>query len=80
LETIYKGAILTQLLYGAPVWIEALEKEFNKTDYNRVQRLINTKKTKDFRNTSNEALCILTSLTPRVIKEEEAAKLYIMRE
>jgi hypothetical protein len=26
LNTIYKGAILPLLLYGAPVWIDALEK------------------------------------------------------
>ena len=33
-----------------------------------------------FRTTSNEALCILTGLTPVVIKTEEAVKLYkIMR-
>jgi hypothetical protein len=57
-----------------------LEKECNKTVYNRVQRLINIKKAKAFRTTSNKALCTLTSLTPIVIKAEEAAKLYnIMR-
>ena len=37
LHTIYKRAILPILLYGAPVWIEALENECNKTIYNRVQ-------------------------------------------
>ena len=30
LITIYKGAILPLLLYGAPVWIEALRYEFNR--------------------------------------------------
>ena len=34
LYTIYKEAILPLLLYGAPVWIEALEKECNKKGYN----------------------------------------------
>jgi hypothetical protein len=67
-------------LYGTPFWIEALEKECNKTIYNRVQSLINIKIAKAFQTTSNEALCILTGLTPIVIKVEEAAKLYnIMR-
>jgi hypothetical protein len=80
LYTIHKGAILPLLLYGALVWIEALEKECNKTVYNRVQRLINIKIAKAFRTTSNEALCTVTGLTPIVIKAEEAAKLYsIMR-
>jgi len=63
-------------LYSAPIWIEALEKESNKTAYNRVQHLRNIKIAKAFRTTSNEALCILTGLTPLVIEAEEVAKLY----
>jgi len=80
LHTIYKGAILPLLLYGAPVWIEALKKECNETIYNGVQCITNIKIAKAFCTTSNEALCTLTGLTPVVIKAEEAAKLYnIMR-
>jgi hypothetical protein len=56
LYTIYKGAILPLLLYGAPVWIDTLEKECNKTVYNRVQRPINIKIANAFQ-TSNKALC-----------------------
>jgi hypothetical protein len=61
------------MLYGAPVWIETLKRECNKTVYIRVQRLVNIKIAKDFRTTSDEALCALTGLTPIVIKAEEAA-------
>jgi hypothetical protein len=43
LYTIYKGAILPLLLYGALIWIEALEKECIKTVYNRVHCPINIK-------------------------------------
>jgi ribonuclease HI len=68
------------MLYGAPVWIEAPEKECNKTVYNSVQRLINIKIAKAFRITSNEALYTLTGIIPIVIKAEKVAKLYnIMR-
>ena len=63
LYTIHKGVILPLPLYGAPIWIEVLEKECNKTVYNRVQRLINTEIAKAFRTTSNKALCLLTRLT-----------------
>ena len=76
LYTIYKGTILPLLLYGVQVWIEALEKECNRTVCNRVQRLINIKTAKAYRTTSNEALCILTGLTPIVIKAEETATIY----
>ena len=75
LYTVHKGAILQLLLYGAPVWIESLEEECNKTVYSRVQRLINITKTKAFRTSSSEAFCTLTGLTPFVIKAEEEAKL-----
>jgi hypothetical protein len=76
LNTIYKGAILPLMLYGAPVWIRAMEKNCNRTLYNRVQRLINIKIAKAYRTTSNDALCLITGNTPIEMKAEEAANLY----
>ena len=73
LITIYKGAILP-LLYGAPVWIEALRYEFNRRKYIRVQRLMNLLIVKVYRNTSSEALCILAGTTPIIIKAEAARR------
>jgi ribonuclease HI len=73
---MYKGAILPLLLYGAPVWAKAMKHACNRLIYTRVQRLINIKIAKAFRTTSSEFLCILTGLTPIIIKAEEAAKLY----
>jgi hypothetical protein len=63
MKTIYKGAILPLLLYGASVWIDAMQYENNKQKYIRVQRLINIRTAKAFRTTSSEALCILTGIT-----------------
>jgi ribonuclease HI len=76
LNIIYKGAILPLMLYGAPVWIWAMEKKCNKTIYSTVQQLINIKIAKAYRTTSNEALCILTGITPIEIKAEETVNLY----
>jgi len=42
----------------------------------RVQRIINIKMAKSYRTVSNEALCILTRMTPIAIKIEEATQLY----
>ena len=42
LKTIYNGAILPLMLYGAPVWIEAMKYKSNRRLYNRVQRYIHT--------------------------------------
>ena len=64
LRTIYVGAILPLLLYGAPVWIKAMEKEKYKKKVSRVQRLINIKMVKAYRTVSSEALCVITGMTP----------------
>ena len=76
IETIYKGAILPLLTYGAPVWIEAMNFDQNKQKYIRVQRLINVRMAKAFRTTSSEALCMLTGITPILMKLEEEAAHY----
>jgi len=76
LKTIYIGGILPLLLYGAPVWSKAMEKESYKYKLISVQRLINIKMAKAYRTVSNEALCVLTGMAPIDIKIEEAAKLY----
>jgi hypothetical protein len=64
------------MLYGAPVWIGAMDKKCNRTIYSRVQRLINIKIAKAYQTTSNEALCTLTGITPIEIKAKESAKVY----
>jgi len=79
MKTIYKGAILPILLYGAPVWIEAMKHEYNRRKYIKIQRMINILTAKGFRTTSNESLCILTGLTPIIIKKEEVVRLYNAR-
>jgi hypothetical protein len=72
LKTIYTGGILPLLLYGAPVW----RKASYKSKLVRVQRLINIKIAKAYRTVSNDALCILTGLTPIAIKIQEASQFY----
>ena len=66
------------MIYGVPVWITALEKEHNRTIYNRAQRIINIKIAKAYRTTSNEALCALTGITPIVIKLKKRQKYLIL--
>ena len=68
LKTIYTGRILPLLLYGAPVWRKTIDKASYKSKLVRVQRLINIKIAKAYRAMSNDALCILTGLTPIAIK------------
>jgi hypothetical protein len=73
LKTIYKGRILSLLLYGAPFWIEAFKFDYKKLKYIRVQRIMNIRITKAYR-TSSEALCILAGTSPIIIKTEEEVK------
>jgi len=76
LKTLYTGRIQPLLLYGAPVWAEILEKTSHGKKLIRVQRLINIKIAKACRTVSNDALCIITGLTPIHIKTKETAELY----
>jgi ribonuclease HI len=76
LKTRYNGAILPQLRYTAPLWIESIKKECNRAKYVRVQRLIILRIAKAYCTISHEALCILTGLTPINIKVEEVVTLY----
>jgi hypothetical protein len=80
LNTIYKGAILPLMLYGAPIWIGAMVKKCNKLLYTRVQHSMNIKIAKAYRTTSGEALCVLSGLTPIEIKAAETARLYQSQE
>ena len=74
IATIYKAAILPLLSYGAPVWFEAMKHAHNRQKYVRVQRLINLRMATAYRTTSSEALCILTGMTPIILKLEAVVK------
>ena len=76
LKTIYTGVILPLLLYGAPLWINALTKASYKIKLTRVQRLINIWIAKSYRTVSNETLCMITGLTPIDFKIEETTQFF----
>ena len=76
IATIYKGAILPLLTYGALVWIEAINYAHNRRKYIKVQCLINIRMAKAYRTTSSEALCMMTGMTPIILKLEEVVKSY----
>jgi hypothetical protein len=76
LQTLYTGGIEPLVLYGAPVWEEILEKTSRRKKLTRVQRLINIKIAKAYGTVSNDALCIITGLTPMHIKIKKTAELY----
>ena len=68
LKTIYTGAILQIILYGAPVWEDVIKRYCYKAKILRIQRLINIRIAKAYRTVSNEALCIITELMPKTLK------------
>jgi hypothetical protein len=79
IKTIYKGAILPLLTYGAPVWIDAMKYEHSTKKYIWVQRLIIIRMAKAYRTTSREAVSILTEITPINTKLEEVVKRYVKK-
>jgi hypothetical protein len=76
---IYEETILPLLLYGAPVWIDAMKYAFNRRKYVRPQRLINLRTAKAFCTTSNKALCIVADTTSSILKIEEAVRIYNLK-
>ena len=76
LRIIYNGAILPVLSYGALVWIECLNRKLNAIKLKRVQRLINIKIVRVYHTTSQEALCVLTGMTPILIELCSQVKIY----
>jgi ribonuclease HI len=76
LKTIYEGALIPLLRYGAPVWDEAVLKERNLRMPQRTQRLINIKTAKAFRTISFEASCMMAGVQPLGIVIEENARMY----
>ena len=76
LQTIYKGAMLPLLLYGAPVWAESMKFEYNRLRYIRVQRLTNIKIVKAFRTLSYEASCVLAGVRPIRLAIQEKVRIY----
>ena len=72
LKTIYKGAILPMLSYGAALWIPTVSANKDLcTKLRRVQRLVNIKMIKAYRTISYEASCLLAGEVPIIIKLEE---------
>jgi acetyl/propionyl-CoA carboxylase alpha subunit len=80
IATMYRGAILPLLSYDAPVWIEAMKYEYSRQKYVRMKRLINLKQARAYRTTYSEALCVLTGMTPTILKLEEVVKQYTFRD
>ena len=77
LKTIYEGAIVPILTYGAPVWVEAIRKRKNLTKFKRIHRMMNIKMGKAYRTVSYDASCIIAGVQPIEIKIEEIVGVYI---
>jgi len=56
------------------------EYEHNRQKYIRVQSPINIRMAKAYRTTSSEALCVLTGMTPIIIKLQEVVQRHNIKE
>ena len=77
LKAIYEGAIVPILTYGAPIWVEAIRKSKNLTEYKRIQRLMNIKIAKAYRTVSYDASCVIAGVQPIQITIDEKVQTYI---
>jgi hypothetical protein len=80
LKTIYEGALIPVLTYGAPVWDEAVVKQRNLCMLWRVQSMINIKSVKVVRIISVKASCMMAGFPPIRVVIEEKAKLYKIKD
>ena len=77
LKTIYKGAVVPILMYGAPIWVEAMWKNRNLTKYTRIQRLINITIAKAYQTISYDASCVIAGLRPIQITVDQKLRTYM---
>ena len=80
MKTIFEMAIEPILLYGASIWIEALEKVKNKTILSRIQRLAALKVTRCLKTTSTDALLVIAGMIPLQLKATERATCTLSRQ
>ena len=64
LKTIYEGAIVPLMTYGAPVWEGAITKHKYLNKLQSAQRLINIKIAKAYTTISFEASCVMSGVPP----------------
>jgi hypothetical protein len=76
LKTVYEGALVPLMTYGAPVWEEAVTTQRLLQKMQSAQRLINIKIAKACRTISYEASCVLAGVPPIGIVIAVKAQLY----
>jgi len=64
LKTVYEGAIVPLMIYGAPVWEGATTKQKYLQKLQSAQRLINIRIAKAYRTVSFEASCVIAGVLP----------------
>ena len=76
LKTIYEGAIVPLMTYGAPVWGEAITNRKCLNKLQSAQRLINIKVAKAYRTISFEASCVMAGVLPIGIDIDGKIQMY----
>ena len=74
LKTIYEGAVVPNLTYGAPIWVEPIRKNKNQAKYKRIQRLLNIKIAQAYRTILYDASCVIAGVRPIKITIEQKGK------
>jgi hypothetical protein len=69
--------VLPILKYGAPIWVEAIQKNKNLTKYKKIQRLINTKIAKAYRTLSYDASSMIAGVQPIQITIQQKVQTYM---
>lgn len=72
---LYTGVVRSMALYGAPVWVDALDAH-NKTLLRRPQRVMAIRAIRGYRTVSYEAACVMAGTPPWDLEAEVLASVY----
>jgi len=73
------GVVRSMALYGAPVWLDALDKGKNLPRLRASQKIIATRAARAYRTISYKAACILARSTPWDLVAESYSVMYRCR-
>jgi hypothetical protein len=73
---VYASIVQSVVLYGAPIWAEAVNNKITLTSLRRVQRGVNLRVISAYRTVSHEAAAILAGQIPLELLAKEYARTY----
>ncbi|KAJ8945551.1 hypothetical protein NQ318_020397 [Aromia moschata] len=73
---ILAASVYSVVLYAAPAWSEAMQKQCYRKKLGSIQRKVNIRVTQAYRTASSAALCVVAGYPPIEMMVERSARIY----